>query len=296
MKHIEHAYSILEKYVSQYKPTTIICLSSWGHDSQVSTRLVVDWSKKYGHSLNVKVVTLDTGVAADGYTKWVKDQSKASRYNFEIWDNPDVGFGWYQENALEHGFGHTRKHHTEFYYRMLKERTIRKVLQANKKHRHENVVFISGVYRAESSERSNTPEMTKIGSGVYINPLLYWSKEQILQYRIDHKLPTNPFYETVGGSGDCQCNWGPFIDLSTLEKHSPKLAKKISSINDEIVKKHGWGWGEKPSEGLKAERAGQMTLPMIEPLCSPNLCSGCERPKKHQSKYEEAVMLDRMEW
>ena len=243
-----------------------------------------------------------TGLASDGWTEWISEQAYKLGYRdyFEIHDNPKVGFDWYAIDALKYGFGYTPAKHMTFYYRMLKERTISNVLREYKKHRYDNILFISGVYRDESIARANVPEVQKFGSAVWVNPLLYWTKEEVQCYRIDNSLPTNPFYNTTGGSGDCNCNWGQFISLPKFVEHSPILGNKLALLNADVRKIHGYGWGEKPSASLLAENRGQLTLPGIEPLItsplSPTLCAGCSSPKPKQKESIDNYMTDRIKW
>ena len=98
-------------------------------------------------------------------------------------------------------------------------------------------------------------------------------------------LPINPFYETVGGSGDCQCNWGKFITLDKLRKYSPKLACGNVALIDKLSKEnHGYGWD--------GSAAGQMEL--LEDfedegeMCSPFLCEGCSRSKSPKPGFQKA--------
>lgn len=294
MKHIEQAFDILTLADRIHRPNTIIALSSWGHDSQVSTEIAYQWAKRRGRAMQFIVMTLDTGIAADGYIEWVQSQDRYPR--IEVWDNPEVGFEWYAKNAMEFGFGHTKAHHTNFYYRMLKERTIRQIIAHYKHSRDDRVMLVSGVFRQESPDRTDTPEIQRFGASVWVAPIVHWSKSQIATYRIANGLPDNPFYETVGGSGDCLCNWGLFNSLSEIEHSSPCLARKIAAINDEIKARHGWGWGEAPSNALKQENAGQLTLPGIEPLTTPFLCAGCKRQKPGHQLALDNVAMTKIEW
>jgi 3'-phosphoadenosine 5'-phosphosulfate sulfotransferase (PAPS reductase)/FAD synthetase len=159
---VDKILSIAQK---TYKVKTIIALSSWGNDSVVSTKLAYEWWKKNRRlNLNFKIITLDTGLATDGYLEYATAQAKnmlgvKQVYSglFSIEDNPKVGFNWYAADALKYGFGYTPNKHAMFYYRMLKERTIMKVLRETKNHRFDNIMFISGVFREESITRKIVP-------------------------------------------------------------------------------------------------------------------------------------------
>ncbi|KKM78542.1 hypothetical protein LCGC14_1358850 [marine sediment metagenome] len=293
---MKSAEQILNEAYEKYKPSTVIALTSGGHDSMVATRFTTVWQNN--KDCNYQVITLDTGLSSDGWRAWLTKVIFELGYNpyFGMWDNPDVGFDWYAENALKYGFGYTEYFHTNFYYRMLKERTIKKILKSYKKHRHDHIMFVSGVYREESIKRANVPEYQKIGSAIWVNPLCHWTKEDIDSYRIAYGLPNNPFYETTGGSGDCNCNWGQFTTLPEFYKHSPILGTMIGRLDKDVRKIHGFGWGERPSKSLIAENNGQLVLPGIEPLTTPNLCNGCSRSKPKLSNQLDDYMTDKIDW
>jgi len=118
-------------------------------------------------------------------------------------------------------------------------------------------------------------------------------------YRVEHSLPDNPFYNTVKGSGDCQCNWGNFIDLPTLKYYSPILASGNVEMIDNISRvEHGYGWYGKPP---KPVNENQMTMFDVDldnlairregELTSPFLCQGCSRGAKPKPTSEQIEMV-----
>jgi hypothetical protein len=144
--------------------------------------------------------------------------------------------------------------------------------------RHDKTLFATGRRRAESRERADIPEMESFPNNnkLFCSPILYWSNEECDWYRIEHGLPDNPFYDTVRGSGDCQCNWGRFITYRMLQKHSPQLAAGNVAEVDRISRKnHGYGWDGTPD--------GQMEMFEDETgeaeLTTPFLCQNCSRSK-----------------
>jgi 3'-phosphoadenosine 5'-phosphosulfate sulfotransferase (PAPS reductase)/FAD synthetase len=295
---VKTSEQILEEAYQKYKPSHVIALTSWGHDSMVSTSNAYGWALHHEDDINFRVISLDTGLASDKWALWAKEAAWTIGYEkcFSIYDNPDVGFNWYAQDALKYGFGYTPSKHTNFYYRMLKERTIRKIVKHYKSSRHDHIMFVSGVYRAESLARANVPEYEKMGSSIWVNPLCYWTKAQIESYRVNHGFPDNPFYQSTGGSGDCNCNWGQFVSLAQFKYYNPVLGSKLETLSNEVKKIHGYGWGEKPSAGLLAENRGQLTLLGIEPLVTPNLCAGCTRPKQNESKAIDDYLTNVIDW
>lgn len=273
---INDAERIITSAVNIYKPSHIVCLFSGGYDSMVASDIAARWARLYGHSLTVRVVSVDTLLSVDGWREFVTGTARLRRWPHLIWDNPNPE--WYEQDVLAHGFPYTRVMHRIMYI-MLKERAIKEVLKHYKKFWHDRVMFVTGIRRDESPERWGTVEHEKRKADVWCNPLVNWTRGDLEDYRLTYGLPDNPFYDTVGGSGDCQCNWGNFIALSELAKYSPRLAAWLYDLNERVKAIHGWGWDEVPSKQLLAERAGQLTLPGVDPIAGelPFLCAGCER-------------------
>lgn len=278
------ALDILNRAYEYWRPRWIFLLYSGGYDSVCSTHVGWHWAESIiaTHGLT-KVISADTGVAADGWREYVERVASAERWTHEIWDNPNPDF--YYDNSREYGFPFTKPMHGQIMFRNLKERTFDAVRAAHKNHPRDRCMLITGMRRAESTDRADTPEWLEDGAGLWVSPLVNWTEEDIYEYRIARGFEPNPFYETVGGSGDCECNWGQFTDIETIERYSPKLGAKIRPVHEECLVKFGYGYGERgDNEYLIGERAGQMTLPGVEPII--NLCAGCA---KHYDSIEATV-------
>lgn len=278
-KHEGRALDILTRAYEYWKPNWIFLLYSGGYDSVCSTHLAWAWAKAVPH-WRVKVISADTGVAADGWREYVSRVANREGWTHEVWDNPNPDF--YFENSRAFGFPYTKPMHGTVIYRNLKERTFDAVRAAHKEHQRDRCMLVTGMWRGESTDRASTPEWLEDGAGLWVSPLVNWTARDIYEYRLVHAFEPNPFYETVGGSGDCECNWGQFTDIDTLERYSPKLAAKIRPVHEECLVKFGYGYGERASAALIAERAGQMVIPGIEPVM--NLCASCSRAKPDASQ------------
>lgn len=279
LERTNEALDILDRAYAHWRPNWIFLLYSGGYDSVCSTHIANAWAQARPHG-HTKVISLDTGVAADGWREYVTLVGLRENWVHEIWNNPKPDF--YFENAREFGFPYTKQMHWQMMYRNLKERTLDAVRRAHKVNPRDRCMLVSGVRRDESVERADTPEWLEDGAALWVSPLVNWTKRNIYEYRLVHDFEPNPFYETVGGSGDCECNWGQFTDIDTLEHYSPKLAARIRPVHEECLLKFGYGYGERASAGLIAERAGQATLPGIEPIM--NLCASCARSKPDASQ------------
>lgn len=277
---IADAERILTESYNRWKPSWIFCLYSGGYDSLCATHITVAWANRLGIADRVKVISLDTNVSADGWRDYVMTVAESLGWNHEIWMNPNPDF--YYENSKQYGMPYTKLMHGTVIYRNLKEKTLDKVRSSYKTAHRDRCMLVSGMRREESLQRATTPEQLEDGAGLWVAPLVEWTSSDALHYRTDNALPENPFYETLGGSGDCYCNWHCNNTLAQLWKHSPNLASRIEPVHNYCLEHHGWGYGERPSNALIAERRGQLTLPGVEPLVS--LCASCERPKPDATK------------
>lgn len=278
---------ILSETLARYKPSLIVCSYSGGYDSMIATHKALRWAKQNAHSTNVLTVAVDTLIHADGWLEYVKQSAKTiGARRFEICETTMLN-KWIADVGA-HGFAYSRAQHKIYFY-YLKQNAFRAVVAHYKKHKSDRIMFITGVRRAESKERADTPESERIGSNVWCNPLVNWSEQDVHEYRIEHDLPENPFYNLTNNSGDCLCNWHREIPLKAV---TGKAFVVISALDSVSRERFGYGYGEKPSKAMKQEIAGQLPLDFSE---TPYLCAGCEREKPSQDQLE-SVLLQRMKW
>lgn len=280
---------ILTTAIKEWNPIRIVCLFSGGYDSMCATHLT---HRLDTHGVPISTWAIDTKLSADGWREYVQVVADELQFsNFNIWDN-EKGFRQFVESVRQKGCPRTRAMHT-YVFQKLKERGIDGIHMLYKQQRSDKTLFISGMRRAESVYRQNADEVSRVGNSnkIFAAPIVYWSDEDIARYRMNNDLPDNPFYDTVKGSGDCQCNWGNFITLGTLRIYSPNLAAGNVALIDQLSKDlHGYGWDGSPaSEPLfdieEYWDTGELT--------SPFLCSNCSRIGTHRHKAAEEVMLQR---
>jgi 3'-phosphoadenosine 5'-phosphosulfate sulfotransferase (PAPS reductase)/FAD synthetase len=283
---------IVTEAIKEWQPVRVICLFSGGYDSMAMTHLAKSLDM---HGVPLAVWAVDTKLSADGWTDYMhKVASELDLQDFHIYDN-QKGFQEYKRWVKEHGNPRTRKGHTRA-YRRLKETAFNAIHMMYKRSRHDKTLFLSGMRKHESAEREKSMifEVHRAGNSnkIFANPLFWWTDLDIARYRIEHDLPDNPFYDTVKGSGDCQCNWGNFITIGTLRLYSPELAVGNVAVLDKISKdNHGYGWDGEPAN----------ISPMFDTeeywgkcnLTTPFLCGGCSRKGAHKHKAAEEVMLQR---
>lgn len=285
---IDETHKILDRAFETYNPSTMIACYSGGYDSMVMSHIALRWAKE--HRIVLLVNAVDTLLSADGWRDYVTMSARAIGADmFDIWDNP--GLDLWQKDVKEKGFVYRKKqHHIYFYY--LKQRVFRMMLAKYKTHRFDHVMFLNGIRRAESPDRRNAPEVEKRGSAVFVNPILYWSNDEVLRYRTDHELPTNPFYDLFGNSGDCLCNWHNQIRLKAVEEHAPNLFQVIKPLDQQNRDNFGYGYDEEPTQ---EPDPNQLRLFDWDTECTPNLCAGCSKPGP-TNEMLDYIQLQRMEW
>lgn len=282
---------ILTEAIELYRPRQIVCLFSGGYDSMAATHLAHSLNR---HDVPMSVYAIDTKLSADGWIEFVSAVTEELQFsNFNIYDN-QKGYEEYCKFVEQCGCPHTKSAH-KYAFRKLKERAIRAIHMLYKIERSDRTLFLSGMRRAESVDRASADEHHRDGNSniFYVAPIVHWSDEQVTRYRIENDFPENPFYSTVRGSGDCQCNWGNFIDYETLEYFSPKLAHGNVALIDSLSRQyHGYGWDGLPPMKVHDD---QIAMPfMKEEDDGVFLCSNCSRrSSKHQ--IAEYVLLQRGE-
>lgn len=264
---------ILNNAIETWQPAALVALYSGGYDSAVTTHVLHRLDTR---GLPIQVWSIDTKLAADGWKDYIKAVANDQGWDHRIYDNKK-GFEQFVQMVRDAGCPRSRAIHTHVFQK-LKERGFDAIHMMNKVNVHSKTLFISGIRQAESTYRKEAAEVQRIGisNKIFAAPIIHWSNAECDYYRIENGLPDNPFYETVKGSGDCQCNWANFITMRTLKKHSPNLATGNVGLIDKISREeHGYGWdGAVVNQTtMFADIEGEANL------SSPFLCEGCSRRK-----------------
>lgn len=285
--------SIIEDAIAEHNPIQVVVLYSGGVDSWVLAHVAHEIMNRR----DLQVYSIDTTMSADGWRDYVHFCAKSEGWEFELYEN-GRGYRQWVKYLKKMGFPYAEAGHN-WAYRALKERAIDAKTKALKrgKSRQSRVLYLTGIRRDESARRKrNATTQRRDGSAVFCNPLIDWPNDLVAIYAVENGMPPNPFYETVGGSGDCQCNWGNFITLDILETHSPELYKKVKVLNDQISVIHGWGWDQKPDyKSIRLIERGQMQFDYDDMF----LCAGCNRSrktKKHKTDATQEEVLRRIDW
>jgi 3'-phosphoadenosine 5'-phosphosulfate sulfotransferase (PAPS reductase)/FAD synthetase len=276
----------LTNALHETNPIAVIALYSGGYDSLVSTALTVDYWRQYAPPHPLHIASINTMLSADGWREYVSGVAEELEWGNHLIINNTTGYDEFLELVRQHGCPYSRQGHQAVFNR-LKDRAIADLIRhfkQNHPRNNSNVLFVSGMRRDESPERANMPEFSRRRdtSGWFVAPIIDWSDEAVTRYRLGRGLPLNPFYETLGGSGDCYCNWGNFVTLPQLQQHAPHLHQKAALIDDISRQHHGYGYAEKPDWRTRRKlEAGEVPIFDLS-----NLCAGCATPKPSRAEAE----------
>jgi 3'-phosphoadenosine 5'-phosphosulfate sulfotransferase (PAPS reductase)/FAD synthetase len=288
---ILQAQTYLLDAIDQWNPDCIVCTFSGGHDSMVTTDIVNNMKL----NIPVKTCSVDTQLSLDGWRKWVLEVGREMEWDIEIFDGDFKAYlKWVEIN----GCPRTPSVH-KYVFSRLKGVAFAQMLKKYKNHHRGKVLFVSGVYRAESSKRSQIEHVISRqgkSNAVWASICFDWSKSDFVKYRLIKNLPENPFYEKGKGSGDCNCNWGDFLTYDELLAISPKLANGNVKIIDEISRKHhGYGWNSSDTTAYQTQAPDQEA----ESEDFPFLCDGCSRSSHQKSRnreIESEMQMRMIEW
>lgn len=213
-------------------------LYSGGNDSTILAHLMRAYAT---HAVHV-----NTGIGIEQTRDFVRETCAA-------WDlpliekHPPAG-STYRELVLDQGFPGPGMHYKM--YQRLKERGLMAVRRDFiTEPRKQRILYMAGRRRDESARRANIVEHEKIGSIVFVSPLVNWTNEDMNTYRIMHPdVPRNPVSDLLHMSGECLC--GAFAhkgELEEIEMWFPLVAQEIRELEAEVQaagqKRCEWGWG-----------------------------------------------------
>lgn len=244
---VAQAHKIIIGAVAEYNPSSVWVSYSGGKDSAV----VLDLYAKLFNKLNVFVI--DTQLASDGWITTVYNYLNTYKdsNNLTIRIYHGAGWEWYKKQTLQYGFGYTPSSHV-LYFRMLKERAIMTHLREHKTKWSDRVVYLTGVRRSESTKRANTPETSRTGAKVIVNPIVDFSRDNVEHYLTTY-CPSfyNPKYIEGRDSGlgeDCNCGWTNKVSTATLCRNSPSLGSQLRELEREVVDSGLWPYNSKPTD------------------------------------------------
>lgn len=256
---LKDAVDNIERSILEYLPHHVYIAYSGGKDSAVLLDIV---SRLRPHNLR-GIMAIDTGLSCDGWQGMINKH--ASSVGLPVTIATGKGWNWYAENVMAYGFGYTPNQHV-VYYRMLKERAIHShIANHTAKTR---IMYLTGVRRAESIKRADTPLSMQYRRRITTNPLINWTDDAVSTYLDKIALWwANPYYNQVGSSGDCLCGWTCKNKASDIVRHNPNIGEKIARLSDDAVSAGMWPYGTR----------GDVYIGPIEVMPADSLCVNCER-------------------
>jgi 3'-phosphoadenosine 5'-phosphosulfate sulfotransferase (PAPS reductase)/FAD synthetase len=108
-------------------------------------------------------------------------------------------------------------------------------------------MLVTGVRRNESKRRmGNVKEVQISGAQVWVAPIMYFDKKDVMNYMNENKITRNPVVEALHMSGECLC--GAYARPGELEEirfFYPEMAKQIEDLQEEVLlagqKRCQWG-------------------------------------------------------
>lgn len=260
--------AVNEHIISQGKSVAgVVLLFSGGNDSTVLAHLFRNVATHAAHA--------NTTIGIEKTRQFVRDT--CTEWGLPLLERtPGVGND-YRSLVTTHGFPGPG-HHFKMYQR-LKERALRQIRRELVSSKSQRVVYIAGRRRSESKRREQIPAHERVGSTVWVSPLVNWTTADLNTYRLMMRdagtpVPVNEVSDLIHMSGECLC--GSFAQKGEREELTywfPDAVQTITDLEAEIADRtdipphrRKWGWGAYRT-GVEVME-GQLELPEVGPLCS----------------------------
>lgn len=215
---IEEAKGIIEMCKPVGEKFILRVLDSGGKDSAVAKHIA---SQVEGFEGVVHVNT-KTGPISQRHSQGVIQQAADNDHDIVVASPATT----YEMLVMKYMFPGPGAHN--WFYIMLKERSIKKAnRELRKGRRGQTILYGTGIRRSESTRRADAPDHTKVsGSEIWINPLINWTQQDIVNYMDLHNLSVRNFHHSL----DCAC--GAFAQPGERERlmEDPDMAEYITRL------------------------------------------------------------------
>jgi 3'-phosphoadenosine 5'-phosphosulfate sulfotransferase (PAPS reductase)/FAD synthetase len=166
-------------------------------------------------------------------------------------------------------------------YNRLKERQVMALLRNSKAGhpRRARVLFLSGIRRAESRRRSKREPINRLArsAAVFVNPLIDWSNEAMLNYRREHDIPESSAAALLHRSGECNCGAMAAVgEREMLQALYPDFFASIEALETQ-AQAAGIRWCRWGGYDINGNRAGNTSTRKAGILCES--CESRCRPR-----------------
>jgi 3'-phosphoadenosine 5'-phosphosulfate sulfotransferase (PAPS reductase)/FAD synthetase len=235
---IAQAHSIYKNALDRWNPPVAMILYSSGNDSTALLSLFASRIPLAAHC--------NTGTGVEEAFEFAQQMCK--KYGAELIVDAADEKDSYETIVREHGFPGPGQHGT--IYRRIKERALRKIKKRYPIARLTKYLFVTGVRASESARRAGYKCVEKVeGNIVWLNPLYYWTDDDMAAYRQQYRVPFNPVSKVLGISGECLCGcYAQPDELDKLRLNFPRAAARIDRWAG-IAAAHGKPcvWGKAPA-------------------------------------------------
>jgi 3'-phosphoadenosine 5'-phosphosulfate sulfotransferase (PAPS reductase)/FAD synthetase len=284
---VRASHAILDEALNQISAegnelTAVCVLFSGGHDSTALLHLM---RERATHAVHI-----NTGIGIPQTRDFVHTTTQAAglplievhppdSYDDLVLGNVCARSGRHAGQPIWRGFPGPAGHH--FMYDRLKDRPLRQV-RSRFIHtpRTQRLVFLSGMRRSESARRRrNAKAIDRVGSIVWVCPLIGWTTPILHAYQRTHAVPRNEVADLLHMSGECLC--GSFArpgELAEIGFWFPDTARRIHRLQAQVRARgiSACRWGQRPP-GKNATPPGP-------------LCTGCT------SRFEDDSDLPVHDW
>lgn len=222
--------------IAKFSPPHIFFAYSGGKDSAAICEILRNVRSDI--KIPYSVMSIDTGLQSLGHIERIKEDMLRADLPLEIYTGG--GLDWWEKNVAAYGYAYTPSQHV-IYYRSLKERAIDKSVKSKKTKYHQKIVSVTGVRRAESQKRAETPIVYHSQSArVTLNIIADISEEE----RDAVLIGANWYHGR--STEDCMCNW-----TMAFNSESPMnidMKASVDKLDKEMESCGLWKYGERPSK------------------------------------------------
>lgn len=282
---IESSFEIAKTAIEEFNPTHIVSMVSGGKDSAASDQI----ARELGLKIDF-VMHGNTRCGIPQTSKFVRETYGRMGEYIEA----DAGTA-YEDYILRKGFFGKGIAAHGFAYRILKATPFRKAISREIRNRKRNirVLLLNGARVDESENRKKNLQKYRqdpaAKGNLWVNLIHDWAQDDRDNYLKRCQTPINPVSIQLCRSGECMCG----TTQSKQERMEaaalyPEWHKWMSELEEEAIKKHGFGWGENAPKTRQPQ--GEVFQPMCTD-CNHNLLKNKTKRLNFEIKNEDHLNL-----
>lgn len=256
---LESSAKIFKQAVEMFQPTHIVSMVSGGKDSSASDAVA--------RELGIPVDMVIHGNTRTG----IKETTDFVRERFQkLGDYAEADAGTaYEAYVMRKGFFGVGINAHGFSYRILKADAFRSTISRliRKRKRDVRVMLLNGARKDESENRKKHLQPMRRDpsrkNNLWVNLIHDWTQVDRDTYLDSRSVPINPVAKAMCRSGECMCGtMQSKADRAEAKALFPEWGKWLDGLENEVRKKHGFGWGE------PFPKKRELTQCEFQPMCS----------------------------